>query len=275
VVSSFEPLARVAAWPAWVPSSLLVEIIRVFGGLPGAALSTGRLPTQAAVGLAAGLLVWGMWGLPEAAGVRSRWAKLRLTQRPGAVPAASLSACLVAFGLLQLVRPDGQLHVSTLNAGRGEAVFIRGPTGRTLLVVGGRVDAARLASQVADHLAVWEHKLDSVLWLDLAAERGLGLTLARYPADQRSSAEQDERIDLGGGAAMDVYAGARAGQTSSRPAGGLANAGVSVSFGRIWQPVLGRPPSPMETDATVAPGSGAWELVSDGTDVWVWSLEAG
>jgi hypothetical protein len=136
-----------------------------------------------------------------------------------------------------------------LSARRGEAVFIRGPTGRSVLVVGGRVNAATLAGQVADHLAVWEHKLDSVLGLDALAETGLGPTLAQYPADQRFEGEQDERIDLGGGAALDVYAPAPDSQAAVR---------VSISFGTVWLPLLGQ-------------ARALSELVSDGIDVWTTS----
>jgi len=162
-VSSVEPLASAIAWLAWLPSTLLVEIVRVLGSLPGAALSTGRLPALAAFGLAAGLLTWGLWGLPEARELRARLAGLGLSRRLYAMPALGVSTSLVAIGMLQLVRPDGRVHVHALSVGRGDAVLIRGPTGRTALVVGGHVDSGMLASQVANHLAVWEHKLDSVL----------------------------------------------------------------------------------------------------------------
>jgi competence protein ComEC len=253
-ISSFEPPASVVAWLAWLPNTLLVEVIRFFGSLPGAALSTGRLPMPTALALSVGLLVWGVWGLPEAVGLHLWWARLRLSQRAWSVPAASVCACLAAMALLQLVRPDGRLHIQPLNAGRGEAVLIRGPTGRTALIVGGRADAAMLAGQVADHLALWEHKLDSVLGLDPAAETSLGLTLARYPADQRLSADRDERIDLGGGAVLDVYAHAPDSQAAAR---------ASISYGQVWLPLLGHPtsPSPLSNVARL-------ELVSDGIGVW-------
>jgi hypothetical protein len=246
-VSSVAPLANVVAWLAWLPSTLLVEIIRLLGSLPGAALSTGRLPVFAALALAAALLAWGVWGLPEAREVRVRLARLKLSRKRYALPTVSVATSLVAIGTLHMVTPDARLHVEPLSAGRGQAVLIRGPTGRTALVVAGRVDSALLASQVADHLAVWEHKLSAALALDAASDAGLGPTLARYPADQRISAERDERVDLGGGAVLDVYATAsHSAQTSQ----------VTVSFGQVWLPVLGRSP-PV-----------AYELVSDGTTAW-------
>ena len=119
-------------------------------------------------------------------------------------------------------------------------------------MVGGRVDSGMLASQVADHLAVWEHKLDSALGRDPSAEAGLELTLTRYPADQRINVDQDERINLGGGAALDVYANV-AEAPDSQPA-----PRVTVSFGQVWLLVLG----------PTAPSRLPSELVSDGTELW-------
>jgi hypothetical protein len=81
---------------------------------------------------------------------------------------------------------------------RGQAVFIRGPTGRTALVVQGSTDGRVLVEQVADHLAVWEHKLDLVIVRDAGAERALGLTLARYPAEQLvRDTSASARLDVG------------------------------------------------------------------------------
>jgi hypothetical protein len=83
---------------------------------------------------------------------------------------------------------------------------------------------------VAEHLALWDHKLDSLVCLDATADAGVGLTLARYPADRFLRADSDARIDLGGGAALDLYA-------TARP-------GVSISYGDDWIPLSGKPPPP-------------------------------
>jgi len=261
LVSPLQNVAAAVAWLAWLPSTLLVVIIRLFGSLPGAALATGRLPAVACGVLAAALLLWGLCGLPEAAGLRTRLgATVRLANPSTA--GACLAACLAAGVLLQLIRPDGRLHVQRLAQTRGEAVFIRGPTGRTLLVVDGRLDGAHLADQVAACLAVWEHRLDAVLELDPSAQTGLSFTLGRYPAELRLDAADDARLDLGGGAAVDVYGSA----AQATPA-------VSISFGSVWLSLVGRPPAP---EASVGWSSSppqaagpAGHLVSDGTDVWM------
>jgi ComEC/Rec2-related protein len=228
IVASVPLLGVSVAWLTWLPTTALVAVIRVSGSLPGAALSTGRPPPLATAGMAVALLAWGGLGLPEAARLHAAWEDYRTRSAASLTPIACLTACLVAIGLLKAVQPDGRLHVQALDAGRGDAVFIRGPTGRTLLVVGGRIDAALVAAQVAEHLAVWEHSLDGVVRLDPAAEAGLSLTLARYPPAQRLDVDADARIDLGGGAALDVYAASPA-VTAAEPGVTAAEPGVTAA----------------------------------------------
>ena len=100
------------------------------------------------------------------------------------------------------MRPDGHLHIEGLALNRGQAIFVRAPNGRTALITFGRADAGALASQVAEHLAIWEHQLDDVVALDQSAEQALGLTLERYPALQRMRATAPVRLDLGDGAKL-------------------------------------------------------------------------
>ena len=229
------------------------------GNLPGAALSTGRPSPLAAAGVAAALLLWGIWGLPEVSDLRLWLAHARGSPHLW-TPAACAAICLASAVLLQVVRPDGRLHVQRLTQARGEAVFIRGPTGRTLLVAGGRLDGVQLATQVADNLAVWEHRLDSVLLLDPDAQAGLGPALARYPTEQLDAAV-DARLDVGGGAALDIY-----------PAEGQSTPAAAISFGRVWLPLTGRPPPPATPDGAQPGPRQEWlpaaDLVSDGVDVW-------
>jgi competence protein ComEC len=192
------PVVSAAAWLAWLPSSLLAATIHLFGSLPGAAVSTGRLPPLAGVALAAGLLTCGVWHLPELSGARHAWSVWRTRQRATLLPATVAGVCASAVALCGPMLPGGQPAVMPLALERGQAVFIRGPTGRTALVVQGSTDGRVLVEQVADHLAVWEHKLDLVVVRDAGAERALGLTLARYPAEQLvRDTSASARLDVG------------------------------------------------------------------------------
>jgi hypothetical protein len=150
--------------------------------------------------------------------------------------------------VLAVLKPDGRLHAQSLPVGHGEAVLIRGPTGRTTLIVGGSPNASLLANQVAANLPVWEHQLDSVLVLDEVADSKLALTLGRYPAERRLYADATRRVDLGGGAILDIA--------------GLGPR-LSIAFGAVQ---LGLP------DATRGP---PWELVSDGAATWQAAASSG
>jgi len=213
VAAPVPPLGVAAAWLAWLPSTLLVTVIQVCGRLPAAAVSTGRLTPLASACLAAALLAWGVYGLPEMMAFRLalRQALKRRLPRPShRVPlAACFSLTLAACGVLTVARTDGRLHVDQLAIARGEAVFIRGPTGRTVLLVSGRVDGVALLNQLADRLDVWEHALDTAVQFDAPAEKGLAPVLARYPAGQLIGPGEETHLDLGGGAALVVSAADR------------------------------------------------------------------
>jgi hypothetical protein len=136
------------------------------------------------------------------------------------LPVAWTGASLATAVLLVVVRPDGHLHVDQLTVDRGQAVFVRDPAGRAALVVRGRPDAVSLANQVAEHLAVWEHKLDVVVVADANASRAVALTLARYPADRLIQlATPQSRVDVGSGVLIDL----RSGPTTSAARPGSAN----------------------------------------------------
>jgi hypothetical protein len=198
-------LAAIAAWLAWLPSALMMGTIHAFGELPGAAVGTGRLTPAAATLLAAALLTWGLWNLPELREARLAWRSWRARHRPVLLPLTCAGCDLVLTVTLHLLQPDGQLHVEPLALPRGQAVFIRGPTGHTALVVVGSPSPNGLASQVADHLAVWEHHLDAVVALDPQAEAALGPTLARYPpARSVVVSELPLKVDVGGAQTLQI-----------------------------------------------------------------------
>jgi hypothetical protein len=187
---------------------LLAQATLLFGDLPGAALSTGRLAPAAAAALGAALLAWSAWWLPECDSLRRRLTRLRLIGQPCVAPLTALCSAALAACLLLITRPDGQLHVEPIAAGSGQAMFIRASTGRTALVVHGALDGTELTDQVAAHLHLWEHSLDTVVVLEPALSAGrLEPTLQRYPAEQVVHATGPTRLDFGG-AALDLQVAA-------------------------------------------------------------------
>jgi competence protein ComEC len=227
IVSAPLPLVnQLVAWLGWLPTTALAETVRISGSAPGAALSTGQMPVGVAVAMSLALLAWGLLELPEASELRQAAQRLIKSRQPLMAPLA-----MATIGLLTLlmVRPDGHVHVQPLAVSPGEAVFVRGPDGQTVLIARGRIDGYALTSAVAERLRLWEHDIGAVIALDEDAESRLGPLLERYP----SPLQHDERYELGGGAVIDIYAGGHA----------------ALSYADGWTRLIGQPPAPADADA--------------------------
>jgi competence protein ComEC len=178
------PLPALAAWLVWAPAAVLTVVVRLSGELPGAAITTGRLPLGGSLALAAVLLGYGISQLPELADVRAGVRRWLVVHGSLLVPVSAGATCAFVAGGLQLARPDGHTHIDQLSVAPGQAVLIRGPTGERTLVVQGRPAGRVLAAEVGAHLPVWEHTLDEVVAVDATAARALALTLKRYPTNR-------------------------------------------------------------------------------------------
>jgi competence protein ComEC len=96
-------------------------------------------------------------------------------------------ACLAFIALAVIASlsvPDGRLHVSFLDVGAGDAVLIRTPRGRQILVDGGK-EGARTLTQIGNHLPFFDRSLDMVILTSPDIERLAGLihVLERYKVD--------------------------------------------------------------------------------------------
>jgi len=109
----------------------------------------------------------------------------------------ALLAAIAWFALARL--PDGKLHVWFLDVGQGDAILIRAPDGRQILVDGGPSPAA-LLDELGEVLPFWDRSLDLVVLTHGDADHVTGLVplLERYkvtaavdgaqPGDRESAA---------------------------------------------------------------------------------------
>jgi len=154
------PAGRLAAWLVWPFLRYTIVIIQSLGELPLASL---RVPS---IGPGA---VWAFYGLLCVVFLPRPQGKLRngagsLTAQPPAIkfgiPALALIAVLAWVAVPSL--PDGKLHVYFLDVGQGDAILLRSPGGRTILVDGGP-DPLLLTSRLGQVLPFWQRRIDLVV----------------------------------------------------------------------------------------------------------------
>jgi competence protein ComEC len=85
-----------------------------------------------------------------------------------------LALCAVVVGLTLTRLPDGRLHVYFLDVGQGDAIFIRAPDGRQVLVDGGPSPAA-LLDELGRLLPFWDRSLDLLVLTHPDADHMTGL----------------------------------------------------------------------------------------------------
>ena len=98
---------------------------------------------------------------------------------------ALLALVLLVLLLANRGLPDGRLHVYFLDVGQGDAILVRTPDGRQILVDGGPSPTA-LLSELGDLLPFWDRSLDLVVLTHPDADHITGLIplLDRYQVGQ-------------------------------------------------------------------------------------------
>lgn len=246
-----EPIGQMAAIPAWLPLTYLVEVIRWTARLPGAAVPTGDLGFGPVALYLLLLLSVALWPLPEMRRARETAAALAggsLRWVAAAAVAAILSLLVVGFS----GRPDGRVHVYFLDVGHGDAALIRGPQGHFVLVDGGPSPTS-VISALGRHLPFLDRRLDAVLLTGYGDDRLAGLL------------EVARRHPLG----LVLQPGAPGGQGASRAWAGLVRerglpamelmVGQRIALGEdVWLEVVWAPSggSPEESGAALKLNAG-------------------
>jgi competence protein ComEC len=204
------PIGQVLGWLAWLPLAYTVRVVEAMARLPLAEVPVGPwslwMPAGYYAGLVAGLallrrsaryypaLVAGLALLRRPAGHRRElWQQARrmLAGRRSdpsvvvLVVLVSLAGVAALTWSAALSLPDGRLHVACLDVGQGDAIFVRTPSGRQVLIDGGP-DLTSGLSGIGRRMAFWDRDLDLVVLTHPDNDHLTGLlpVLERYRVGQ-------------------------------------------------------------------------------------------
>ncbi|MBN1401077.1 MAG: ComEC/Rec2 family competence protein [Anaerolineae bacterium] len=170
---------QVGAWAVWPFLRYCILVVQGLGRLPWASV---RMP-QPSLGALALVVVTGVAAFLFLRAHQARSAPRPETSARGQPPGERRQLLLnlglpALFAFLvwsaALSQPDGLLHVLFLDVGQGDAILIRTPSGRAVLVDGGP-DPLLLGSRLGQILPFWQRRLDLVIATHADADHLAGL----------------------------------------------------------------------------------------------------
>lgn len=176
------PLGQVVGWVVWVFLTYTIGMVQITAQVPFASVEV-RMET------------WMMWGCYLVIGGITWWMKRPLEWRQkwwskhlARVEPKVIFVSIGVLGILALFAwralPDNRLHVVLLDVGQGDAIFIRTPSGKQVLVDGGPSETV-LLSELGRQMPFWDRTLDVVVLSHPDADHVTGLVpvLERYQVD--------------------------------------------------------------------------------------------
>jgi len=164
-------LGRLALWPCWLLLRYTLLVVEWLARWPLASIDVPRLPLVSLWALYGALALMVLGPSQRARGMCRQEPKVawRRYALPMLGVVVLMLAALAVGGL-----PDGRLHLWTLDVGQGDAILIRSPRGRTVLVDGGP-DPTRLLAELGRALPWWQRHLDLVVASHSDADHLTGL----------------------------------------------------------------------------------------------------
>ena len=176
------PLGQMMAWVAWVFLAYTIETVRLTAQAP---FASAPVQMEGWIVFAYYTLLGGTtwWVAQSRKRRRELWAKFSSRLQAKALVGAAVILLILIFSAWRSL-PDGRLHVTFLDVGQGDAIFIQTPSGRQVLVDGGPSESV-LLSQLGRQMPFWDHTLDLIILTHPDSDHitGLAPVLERYRVD--------------------------------------------------------------------------------------------
>lgn len=156
----YEPLGQLAAWLSWPFAAYTIRVVEIFAKIPGGVFGLGQVTIYFVLIFYVLLLGWTFLGSRIKDFLHK---KLEIQD----INFVQLSTAVVIFlGILSVVvwrsvlaAPDGNLHITLMDVGSGDAILVKTPGGRNLLIDGGP-STARLSDSLGRRLPLMDRELD-------------------------------------------------------------------------------------------------------------------
>lgn len=145
-----------------IATGYLVNVIELAARFPGALVPTGNVAPLIVVPYASALLAWAALPTPEGRSLIEHLSPRRLAWPATSVAAAIGAILSVAACNAVVAAQPGELVLSVLDVGDGDAVFLRSPRRHTILVDGGPNPAATLGA-LGQQLGIAERTLSAAI----------------------------------------------------------------------------------------------------------------
>jgi competence protein ComEC len=174
-----QPLGQVTGWVAWVFLTYTIGMVRLTARVPFASVPVAMAGWMvfAYYAVLAGLT----WWFKQAKERRVElWHKFTSNVQTKFILGAAAVLLILAFFFWQSL-PDGKLHVTFLDVGQGDAIFIQTPSGKQILIDGGPSET-QVLSELGRQMPFWDRTLDLVLLTHPDSDHinGLVPVLERY-----------------------------------------------------------------------------------------------
>jgi competence protein ComEC len=208
------PIATLLGLPAWAALSAMIVIVRAAAALPFASATLGPPLNLMAACVAGGAVVVVVLRRAGRLQVRERMPHVlvrssgsdagvvadlparaaapmkrpkaptsprRPSRRPVRILVAVLALVVVGAGAVALTRPDGQVRITVLDVGQGDAILVDADRGARMLIDGGP-DPDRLLVALDAHVPAWDRRIDLLVLTHPHEDHvaGMALLLERY-----------------------------------------------------------------------------------------------